>query len=32
MPGTSSKLIDLLKFPESFERRPVCFIGVATGV
>jgi len=24
--------IDMLKFPESFERRPVCFVGVAAGI
>ena len=23
--------IDLLKFPESFDRRPVCFTGLAAG-
>ena len=24
--------IDMLKFPESFERRPVCFVGLAAGI
>jgi len=24
--------IDMLKFPESFERRPVCFVGLAAGM
>jgi len=24
--------IDMLKFPESFERRPVCFTGLAAGI
>lgn len=32
MPGVLKYFIDLLKFPESFERRPVCFIGVAAGM
>ena len=32
MPGVLKYFIDLLKFPESFERRPVCFIGLAAGV
>src|SRR5260221_31320 len=29
MPGVLKYFIDMLKFPESFEKRPVCFIGVA---
>lgn len=32
MPGVLKYFIDLLKFPESFERRPVCFTGVAAGM
>jgi NAD(P)H-dependent FMN reductase len=31
MPGVLKYFIDMLKFPESFERRPVCFVGVAAG-
>jgi NAD(P)H-dependent FMN reductase len=31
MPGVLKYFIDLLKFPESFERRPVCFTGIAAG-
>lgn len=31
MPGVLKHFIDLLKFPESFERRPVCFTGIAAG-
>lgn len=31
-PGVLKYFIDLLPFPESFERRPVCFIGLAAGV
>ncbi len=31
MPGVLKYFIDMLKFPESFERRPVCFTGVAAG-
>ncbi|MFN0077909.1 MAG: NADPH-dependent FMN reductase [Prosthecobacter sp.] len=30
-PGVLKYFIDLLKFPESFERRPVCFVGLAAG-
>ena len=30
-PGVLKYFIDMLKFPESFERKPVCFIGVAAG-
>lgn len=30
-PGMLKHFIDLLPFPEAFERRPVCFIGVAAG-
>ena len=32
MPGVLKYFIDMLKFPESFERRPVCFVGVAAGL
>jgi chromate reductase, NAD(P)H dehydrogenase (quinone) len=32
MPGVFKYFIDMLKFPESFERRPVCFIGLAAGM
>ena len=32
VPGVLKYFIDLLKFPESFDRRPVCFVGVAAGV
>ncbi len=32
MPGVLKYFIDMLKFPESFERRPVCFTGVAAGI
>ena len=31
-PGVLKYFIDLLPFPESFEARPVCFIGLAAGV
>jgi chromate reductase, NAD(P)H dehydrogenase (quinone) len=31
-PGVLKYFIDMLKFPESFERRPVCFVGLAAGV
>jgi chromate reductase, NAD(P)H dehydrogenase (quinone) len=31
-PGVLKYFIDMLKFPESFARRPVCFIGLAAGV
>ena len=32
MPGVLKYFIDLLEFPASFERRPVCFIGLAAGM
>src|SRR5262245_12147221 len=32
MPGILKYFIDMLKFPESFEARPVCFVGVAAGM
>jgi len=31
MPGVLKYFIDMLKFPESFERRPVCFTGLSAG-
>ncbi len=32
LPGVLKYFIDMLKFPESFDRRPVCFVGVAAGI
>ena len=32
LPGVLKYFIDMLKFPESFERRPVCFTGLAAGI
>jgi len=32
MPGVLKYFIDMLPFPESFEHRPVCFVGVAAGI
>jgi chromate reductase, NAD(P)H dehydrogenase (quinone) len=32
LPGILKYFIDMLKFPESFERRPVCFTGLAAGI
>jgi NAD(P)H-dependent FMN reductase len=32
MPGILKYFIDMLKFPESFEGRPVCFTGLAAGI
>ncbi len=32
MPGILKYFIDMLKFPESFHHRPVCFVGVAAGI
>ena len=31
-PGVLKYFIDMLPFPESFENRPVCFIGLAAGM
>ncbi len=31
-PGVLKYFIDMLEFPESFEHRPVCFIGLAKGI
>jgi len=30
-PGALKYFIDMLKFPESFDRKPVAFVGVASG-
>jgi len=32
IPGVLKYFIDLLKFPESFDRKPVCFTGLAAGM
>jgi len=32
IPGVLKYFIDMLPFPESLERRPVCFIGLAAGL
>ncbi len=32
VPGVLKYFIDMLKSPESFERRPVCFVGISAGV
>lgn len=32
LPGILKYFIDMLKFPESFEKRPVCFTGLAAGM
>ena len=32
VPGVLKYFIDHLKFPESFERKPVCFTGLAAGM
>lgn len=32
LPGVLKYFIDMLPFPESFENRPVCFIGLAAGM
>jgi NAD(P)H-dependent FMN reductase len=31
-PGMLKYFIDMLKFPESFEKRPVAFVGLASGM
>lgn len=31
VPGVLKYFIDMLKFPESFEAKPVCFVGLAAG-
>jgi NAD(P)H-dependent FMN reductase len=32
VPGVLKYFIDMLLFPESFEQRPVCFVGLAMGI
>jgi chromate reductase, NAD(P)H dehydrogenase (quinone) len=32
VPGVLKYFIDMLPFPESFEQRPVCFVGLAMGL
>lgn len=32
IPGVLKYFIDMLKFPESFEHKPVCFTGLAAGM
>jgi NAD(P)H-dependent FMN reductase len=32
LPGVLKYFIDMLKFPESFEHRPVCFTGLSAGI
>jgi NAD(P)H-dependent FMN reductase len=32
IPGVLKYFIDMLPFPESFEQRPVCFVGLAAGM
>jgi len=32
VPGVLKYFIDMLPFPESFELRPVCFVGLAAGI
>lgn len=32
IPGVLKYFIDMLKFPESFDQRPVCFTGLAAGM
>jgi chromate reductase, NAD(P)H dehydrogenase (quinone) len=32
VPGVLKYFIDMLKFPESFEQRPVCFVGLGAGM
>lgn len=32
VPGVLKYFIDMLKFPESFEARPVCFVGLSAGM
>lgn len=32
VPGVLKYFIDMLEFPESFEHRPVCFVGLAAGM
>jgi len=32
LPGILKYFIDMLPFPESFEHRPVCFVGLSMGI
>ena len=32
MPGALKLFIDMLPFPESFEKKPACFVGLAAGL
>ena len=32
IPGVLKYFIDMLKFPESFDQRPVCFVGLSAGM
>src|SRR5580704_1791500 len=32
VPGILKYFIDMLKFPESFEKKPVCFVGLSAGI
>ncbi len=32
VPGVLKYFIDMLKFPESFVHRPVCFVGLSAGI
>jgi len=32
VPGVLKYFIDMLKFPESFEQKPVCFVGLGAGM
>lgn len=32
MPGVLKYFMDMLPFPESFDQRPICFIGLALGM
>jgi chromate reductase len=32
IPGVLKYFIDMLKFPESFDKRPVCFTGLSAGI
>jgi chromate reductase len=32
VPGVLKYFIDMLKFPESFNKRPVCFVGLSAGI
>ena len=32
LPGVLKYFVDMLKFPDSFQHRPVCFVGVAAGM